>query len=133
MFLTQDRSLGYNRIGVIEGLESLYSLEELDIDHQHLDDGESLIVDPRSIAAIAESLVRLNASGNVLADLSVLAPLTALQRVALAESGLDDLSAIVETLGAWPALESADLRGNAACLTPAARNLLIVRCGNLSA
>jgi len=47
------RYLDYNAITVVEGLETLQNLTELHVSHQALPDGEKLLFDPRSIAAVS--------------------------------------------------------------------------------
>lgn len=43
------RYLGYNCISVVEGLEAITNLEELHIESQKLQPGETIYFDPRSI------------------------------------------------------------------------------------
>lgn len=48
--------LGYNEIGVIEGLEQLKVLREIHVEYQNLPLGESIYFDPRSVASLAVSI-----------------------------------------------------------------------------
>ena len=47
------RHLGHNRIAVLEGLETLTQLRELHLEAQQLPDGDALVLDPRSLRAVA--------------------------------------------------------------------------------
>lgn len=48
--------IGYNQIAVIEGLEELYSLEELHVEHQTLPDGMGICFDPRCTLSLSVSI-----------------------------------------------------------------------------
>ena len=51
------RYLNGNAITVVEGLETLQNLSELHVAQQHLPEGEKLLFDPRTIKALAVSLI----------------------------------------------------------------------------
>ena len=65
--------LSKNRISVVEGLHTLKRLAELHVDHQDLPPGEKFVWDPRSVAAMSQSLVVLNTAGNGLDSLEAIA------------------------------------------------------------
>ncbi|CAL8096830.1 unnamed protein product [Calicophoron daubneyi] len=123
--------LSRNRITVVEGLEGLTSLQELRVDHQHLQPGEYLLFDERSIAAISETLNRLDVSGNGLETLEDLVPLRSLVYLYASNNQIGSVTTLIACLANWPELKELELQGNPVLNKPRAKDAIIVSTKSL--
>ena len=53
MTVLTDRFISNNRIAILEGLENNPQLEELHVDHQFLEEGESFDVSPETATSLS--------------------------------------------------------------------------------
>ncbi|KAI8587524.1 hypothetical protein BDZ88DRAFT_508780 [Geranomyces variabilis] len=95
-----------NRIRHVSGLQGLPALEQLKLDRQRLDDGETLGFDPDSLSTVASTLKQLTVAGNRIADLTPFEPLTQLEVLDLSENQLDDVQSLSSLLSTYPRLQS---------------------------
>ncbi|CAH8583535.1 unnamed protein product [Heterobilharzia americana] len=123
--------LSRNHINLVEGLEGLIKLQELRVDNQYLDPGESLIFDDRSLNAIADSLVRLDVSGNKLDSLKGLNNLHALIFLNASNNSVKSINDLSNSLNKWPDLKELNLCGNPVMKASRARNIIIVNSKSL--
>ncbi|XP_014675956.1 PREDICTED: protein phosphatase 1 regulatory subunit 42-like isoform X2 [Priapulus caudatus] len=117
--------LGYNQITVVEGLENLTNLTELHVESQRLAPGETLLLDPRSLRAIA-SLQVLNLAGDQLQAISDLAVLSCLTQLLAAHNDLADLRSVTDVVTQLPCLRVLHLEGNPVCRQKKYRESIIV-------
>ncbi|CAH1283935.1 unnamed protein product [Diabrotica balteata] len=120
--------IGYNCISVVEGLESLLSLEELHIEKQNLPDGIALCFDPRSIASLSKTLQILNISQNKIPSFSNLSSFTEMISIDASNCGLDDLEEVCGTIKNWHYLSKASFQGNLFDKNHRYREDIIVSC-----
>nr|XP_046227264.1 protein phosphatase 1 regulatory subunit 42 [Scatophagus argus] len=123
--------LGGNRIAVVEGLEKLSELKELHLENQRLAPGEKLLLDPRTLLSLAESLCVLNISNNSIDDIRDLAALKELQHFSAADNKLHNMEELEDVFSHWPQLLQMDLSGNPVCKKPKYRDRLITVCKRL--
>ncbi|XP_038583650.1 protein phosphatase 1 regulatory subunit 42 [Micropterus salmoides] len=123
--------LGGNRIAVVEGLDELHELKELHLENQRLAPGEKLLLDPRTLLSLAESLCVLNISNNNIDDIRDLAVLKELQHFSAADNKLHNMEELEDVSSHWPLLLQMDLRGNPVCKKPKYRDRLITVCKSL--
>ncbi|XP_076577584.1 protein phosphatase 1 regulatory subunit 42 [Chaetodon auriga] len=120
--------LGGNRITVVEGLEKLCELEELHLENQRLAPGEKLLLDPRTLLSLAESLCVLNINNNNIDDIRDLTVLKELQQFSAADNKLHNMEELEDVFSHWPQLLQMDLSGNPVCKKPKYRDRLITTC-----
>ncbi|XP_051267371.1 protein phosphatase 1 regulatory subunit 42 isoform X1 [Dicentrarchus labrax] len=123
--------LGGNRIAVVEGLENLCELKELHLENQRLAPGEKLLLDPRTLLSVAESLCVLNINNNNIDDIRDLTVLKELQRFSAADNRLNNMEELEDVFSHWPQLLQMDLSGNPVCKKPKYRDRLITACKSL--
>lgn len=124
--------LGHNELVVVEGLQGLKCLRELHVEHQTLPLGEKLLFEPRSLAALSDSLCVLNANGNNLDDVRDLARCRALQQLHLAGNALTSIQDLTGLLSNNPELTSLSVDGNPLCNTAKFREEIVVLCASLT-
>ncbi|CAH1101487.1 unnamed protein product [Psylliodes chrysocephalus] len=120
--------IGYNQIAVIEGLEELYSLEELHVEHQTLPDGMGICFDPRCTLSLSRTLRILNISGNRIPSFSSLSFLTELQSIDASNCDIEDIKEVCDTLKNWRYLTVAFFCGNPFAKNHRYREDIIVNC-----
>ncbi|XP_036368363.1 protein phosphatase 1 regulatory subunit 42-like isoform X2 [Octopus sinensis] len=123
--------LSNNCIAVIEGLKNLHHLNELYIDRQQLPPGEKLLLDPRSIRAIAVCLQVLNISGNRLTSLNELHPLHQLTCLYASDNKVSQFSDVAGALMNMEKLATLELHGNPMCRNKRYRDKLIIMVKSL--
>uniref|UniRef100_UPI003AABF70D protein phosphatase 1 regulatory subunit 42 n=1 Tax=Centroberyx gerrardi TaxID=166262 RepID=UPI003AABF70D len=123
--------LGGNSITVVEGLEQLKELKELHLENQRLAPGEKLLLDPRTLLSLAESLCVLNINNNNIDEIRDLAALRELQHFSAADNKLNDMEELEDVFSHWPQLHQMDLSGNPVCQKPKYRDRLITVCKRL--
>ncbi|KAI3355245.1 hypothetical protein L3Q82_018104, partial [Scortum barcoo] len=123
--------LGGNRIVVVEGLEKLCELKELHLENQRLAPGEKLLLDPRTLLSLAESLCVLNINNNNIDDIRDLTVLRELQHLSATDNKLHNMEELEDVFSLWPQLIQMDLRGNPVCKKPKYRDRLITVCKSL--
>ncbi|KAM7390529.1 hypothetical protein PAMA_008609 [Pampus argenteus] len=123
--------LGGNRIAVVEGLEQLSELKELHLENQRLAPGEKLLLDPRTLLSLAESLCVLNINNNNIDEIRDLAVLKEIQHFSAADNKLHNMEELEDVFSRWPQLLEMDLSGNPACKKPKYRDRLITVCKRL--
>ncbi|KAK0134598.1 Protein phosphatase 1 regulatory subunit 42 [Merluccius polli] len=123
--------LGGNSIAVVEGLERLTELKELHVENQRLAPGEKLLLDPRTLLCLAESLCVLNINQNNVDDIRDLAVLKELIHFSAADNKLHNIQDLEDVFSQWPQLHCMDLRGNHVCQKPKYRDRLITACKRL--
>ncbi|KAH9515289.1 hypothetical protein Btru_014083 [Bulinus truncatus] len=124
--------LGGNTITVIEGLDKLGKLQELHVENQRLPNGEQLLLDPRTLKALAPTLQVLNVSGNHLTSIADLKLLPNLTHLMAAENELGDMKELAELLLSWQFLTRLDLSGNPLCQRAKYKDRVIVLGKNLA-
>jgi protein phosphatase 1 regulatory subunit 42 len=107
--------LSDNALMVVEGLEQCPELTELHVANQRLPEGEKLLFDPRTLKAIAPSLVLLNVSGDCLDSLEDLSPLTHLTTIIATDNHLSSMKDLSQVLSHWSAVQRVELAGNPLC------------------
>ncbi|XP_010732405.2 protein phosphatase 1 regulatory subunit 42 [Larimichthys crocea] len=123
--------LGGNRIAVVDGLETLCELKELHLENQRLAPGEKLLLDPKTLLSLAESLSVLNISHNNIDDIKGLTVLMELQHFSAADNKLHNMEELEHVFSHWPQLLQMDLSGNPVCKKPKYRDRLITVCNSL--
>ncbi|KAM3593381.1 uncharacterized protein V6R79_011800 [Siganus canaliculatus] len=123
--------LGGNRIAVVEGLEKLRGLKELHLENQRLTPGEKLLLDPKTLISLAESLCVLNISNNNIDDIRDLTVLSKLQRFSASDNKLHCMEELEDVFSQWPELLQLDLSKNPVCKKKKYRDRLITMCQNL--
>ncbi|CAL8292390.1 unnamed protein product [Lota lota] len=123
--------LGGNCIAVVEGLEQLTELKELHVENQRLAPGEKLLLDPRTLLCLAESLCVLNISQNSVDDIRDLAVLKALTHLSSADNQLHCIEDLEDVFSRWPQLHRLDLSRNPVCQKPKYRDRVITVCKRL--
>ncbi|XP_070784573.1 protein phosphatase 1 regulatory subunit 42 [Enoplosus armatus] len=123
--------LGGNRIAVVEGLEMLSELKELHLENQRLAPGEKLLLDPRTLLSLAESLCVLNINNNNIDDIRDLTALKELQHLSAAGNKLHNMEELEDVFSYWPQLLQMDLSGNPVCKKTKYRDRLITVCKSL--
>lgn len=96
---------------MIEGLESLTSLEELHIEKQRLG-SDSLCFDPRTVAGIAKTLEILNISNNNITNICNLSPLRHVRMINASHNKLASIRDVCDILCNWYYLVEAAFVGN---------------------
>ncbi|CAK6972361.1 protein phosphatase 1 regulatory subunit 42 [Scomber scombrus] len=120
-----------NRIAVVEGLEQLSELKELHLENQRLAPGEKLLLDPRTLCTLAESLRVLNINNNNIDEIRDLSLLKEIQHFSAADNKLHNTEELEDVFSHWPLLLGMDLSGNPACKKPKYRDCLITVCKRL--
>ncbi|CAL8319468.1 unnamed protein product [Boreogadus saida] len=123
--------LGGNCIAVVEGLERLTKLKELHVENQRLAPGEKLLLDPRTLLCLADSLCVLNISQNAVDEVWDLGVLRGLTHLSATDNLLQHVQDLEEVFSQWPLLQRLDLIGNPACQKPKYRDRLITACPRL--
>ncbi|XP_053198301.1 protein phosphatase 1 regulatory subunit 42 [Scomber japonicus] len=123
--------LGGNRIAVVEGLEQLSELKELHLENQKLAPGEKLLLDPRTLRTLADSLRVLNINNNNIDEIRDLSLLKEIQHFSAADNKLHNTEELEDVFKHWPLLLEMDLSGNPACKKPKYRDRLITVCKGL--
>ncbi|XP_029935429.1 protein phosphatase 1 regulatory subunit 42 [Myripristis murdjan] len=123
--------LGGNSITVVEGLDQLSELKELHLENQKLAPGEKLLLDPRTLLSLAESLCVLNINNNNIDEIRDLAVLKELKHFSAADNKLHDMEELEEVFSHWHQLHQMDLSGNPVCQTAKYRDRLITVCRRL--
>ncbi|KAM4605915.1 protein phosphatase 1 regulatory subunit 42 [Polymixia lowei] len=123
--------LGGNSITVVEGLEQLSELKELHLEHQKLAPGEKLVLDPRTLLSLANSLCVLNINNNNIDEIGDLEVLKELNHFSAADNKLHDMEELEDVCSRWPQLQRMDLSGNPVCQKPKYRDRLITACKRL--
>ncbi|XP_042255270.1 protein phosphatase 1 regulatory subunit 42 [Thunnus maccoyii] len=123
--------LGGNRIAVVEGLEQLSELKELHLENQRLAPGEKLLLDPRTLRSLAESLCVLNINNNNIDEIRDLAVLKEIQHFSAADNKFHNMEELEYVFSHWPRLLQMDLSGNPACKKTKYRDRLITVCKRL--
>ncbi|XP_030205647.1 protein phosphatase 1 regulatory subunit 42 isoform X1 [Gadus morhua] len=123
--------LGGNCIAVVEGLERLTKLKELHVENQRLAPGEKLLLDPRTLLCLADSLCVLNISQNAVDDVWDLGVLRGLTHLSATDNLLQRVQDLEEVFSQWPQLQRLDLIGNPVCQKPKYRDRLITACPRL--
>ncbi|XP_056155824.1 protein phosphatase 1 regulatory subunit 42 [Lampris incognitus] len=123
--------LGGNSITVVEGLEQLRGLKELHLENQRLAPGEKLLLDPRTLLSLAESLCVLNINNTNTDEIKDLAVLKELQHFSAAENKLHDIEELEDVFSQWPRINRVDLSGNPVSNKPKYRDRLITVCRRL--
>ncbi|XP_036934197.1 protein phosphatase 1 regulatory subunit 42 [Acanthopagrus latus] len=123
--------LGGNRIAVVEGLEKLCQLKELHLENQRLAPGEKLLLDPRTLLSLAESLCVLNISNNNIDEIKDLTVLKELQHFSASDNKLHNMQELEDVFSHWPQLLQMDLIGNPVCKKTKYRDRLITACKSL--
>ncbi|TGZ72197.1 hypothetical protein CRM22_002240 [Opisthorchis felineus] len=123
--------LSRNCISLVEGLEGLTALQELRLDNQRLYPGESLLFDEQSVNSIAETLIRLDVSGNALETLEDLTPLKKLVYLSAGNNHIKSMTKLSEVLPSWPALTHLELQGNPVMKKLRARDAIVVNTKSL--
>ncbi|CAH8289519.1 unnamed protein product [Schistosoma bovis] len=123
--------LSRNCISIIEGLEGLIRLQELRIDNQNLNPGESLVFDDRSLNSVANSLICLDVSGNKLDTLQDLSNLHALISLNVSNNSIRSIHDLSTSLNKWSNLKEFHIKGNPVMKTTRARDIIIVTAKRL--
>jgi len=118
--------LGYNAIEVLEGLDQVSNLRELHIENQTLHPGAALIFDPRSLAAIADSLNVLNILGNGLENLDDISCFQNLTQLDVSRNALNSLSDVLGAVSRNSSLSNLCVLDNPFCSIPKYREEVIV-------
>lgn len=105
----------HNKISVVEGLEDLKELRELHMGSQRLPPEDSLTFDPRSIAAVRDSLRVLDIGNCGVTSISALRPLIFLTNLVANDNKMESLVDVKETLSELPSLTHLTLKGNPLC------------------
>lgn len=123
--------LSRNCISVVEGLEGLLSLRELRIDNQRLTAGQNLVFDDQSINSMANTLTKLDVSGNGLDTLEDLKPLGRLTYLCASNNRLQNIASLTGTLASWPELKQLELHGNPVLCKQRVKDAIIVSTKSL--
>ncbi|XP_068604336.1 protein phosphatase 1 regulatory subunit 42 [Brachionichthys hirsutus] len=123
--------LGGNRIAVVEGLEKLRELKELHLENQKLAPGEKLLLDPRTLLSLGDSLSVLNINNNNIDGIADLTPLKELEQFSAVDNKLHNLEELEDVFRHWPRLLQMDLSGNPVCKKTKYRDRLITACRSL--
>ncbi|XP_042888263.1 protein phosphatase 1 regulatory subunit 42-like [Penaeus japonicus] len=102
--------VGGNRVGVVEGLP--HGLQELHIQEQRLPPGDALVLDPHALAAVQDTLLLLDVSGNRMTELGPVGLLNNLKVLRAGNNDLRTLSHLAAVLGRLRHLQEAYFTGN---------------------
>nr|XP_027210824.1 protein phosphatase 1 regulatory subunit 42-like [Penaeus vannamei] len=102
--------VGGNRVGVVEGLP--HGLQELHIQEQRLPPGDALVLDPHALAAVQDTLLLLDVSGNRMTELGPVGLLNNLKVLRAGDNDLRTLSHLTAVIGRLRHLQEAHFVGN---------------------